>query len=91
MISLITYDSAISPDKDGHYLLVLTPRQKNTTFNVLRLTIDKNNFYILRLSFDDAFGNSTDLRFSRIQFNTGLPKTFFLYKPPKGVQVFEMP
>lgn len=88
---IITYDSAISPDKDGHYLLVLTPRQKNTTFNVLRLTIDKNNFYILRLSFDDAFGNSTDLRFSRIQFNTGLPKTFFLFKPPKGVQVFEMP
>lgn len=88
---IIKYDEAGFPDKDGHYSLVLTPRQKNTTLNVLRLTIDKNNFYILKLSFDDAFGNSTNLRFSRIQFNTGLSETFFAFKPPKGVQVFEMP
>ena len=88
---IITYARHKTVDKEGNYLLVLTPRRKNTSFNILKLTIDKKKFHILRLSFDDAFGNSTVLRFSGIQFNTGLAEKFFRFKPPAGVQIFEMP
>lgn len=88
---LIKYAEPKSLDKGGNYLLMLTPREKTPACNSVKLTIDKNNFYILQLSFDDALGNSTTLTFSNISLNTGLDQNLFKFKPPKGVQVFEMP
>ncbi|MDI6742721.1 MAG: outer membrane lipoprotein carrier protein LolA [Smithella sp.] len=87
----IKYAEPAYRDKDGHYLLVLTPRQKTGLFNALQLTVDKNNFYIMQMSFDDAFGNSTRLNFSNIILNSGLTEKIFRFKPPAGVQVFEIP
>jgi outer membrane lipoprotein carrier protein len=55
------------------------------------MTIDKSDFYILQVSFDDAMGNSTTLKFSNISINTGLEEKMFQFRAPKGVQVFEMP
>ena len=78
-------------DKDGNYLLVLIPREKTAACNSVNLTIDRNNFYILQISFDDVMGNSTTLRFSNISINTGLAQKMFQFKPPVGVQVFDMP
>jgi outer membrane lipoprotein carrier protein len=78
-------------DKDGNYLLVLIPREKTTACNSVKLTIDKNNFNILQVSFDDVMGNSTTLKFSNISINTGLTQKMFQFRPPAGVQVFEMP
>jgi len=88
---IITYARPNAVNEEGNYLLILTPRRKNTSFNVLKLTIDKKKFHIVRLSFDDAFGNSTVLKFSGIQFNAGLAEKLFQFKPPAGVQIFEMP
>jgi len=78
-------------DKDGNYLLVLTPREKTAACNSVRMTVDKNNFYILQISFDDVLGNSTTLKFSNISINTGLEQKMFQFKPPRGVEVLEMP
>ena len=78
-------------DKDGNYLLVLIPREKTAACNSVKLIIDKNNFYILQVSFDDFMGNSTILKFSNISMNTGLTQKIFQFKPPAGVEVFEMP
>jgi outer membrane lipoprotein carrier protein len=36
-------------------------------------------------------GNSTTLKFSNISINTGLAQKMFQFKPPAGVEVFEMP
>lgn len=88
---VIQYAKAGALDKDGNYLLILTPKEKTPACNSVKLTIDKNNFYILQLSFDDALGNSTTLKFSNIYLNTGLAQKLFQFKPPKGVQVFDMP
>jgi outer membrane lipoprotein carrier protein len=87
----IAYAKSKALDKDDNYLLTLIPREKTTACNSVKLTIDKNKFYILQLSFDDALGNSTSLKFSNISLNTGLTEKFFRFRPPKGVQVFEMP
>jgi outer membrane lipoprotein carrier protein len=88
---IVKYAEPACRDKDGNYLLVLTPRQKTGLFSALRLTVDKNNFYIRQMSFDDAFGNSTRLNFSNIILNSGLTEKIFRFQPPAGVQVFEIP
>ena len=88
---VIKYAEPKAYDKDGNYLLVLTPREKTAACNSVKLTIDKNNFYILQVSFDDVMGNSTTLKFSNISINTGLAQKMFQFRPPAGVEVFEMP
>lgn len=88
---VIKYAEPKAYDKDGNYLLVLIPREKTTACNSVKLTIDKSNFYIMQISFDDVMGNSTTLKFSNISFNTGLTQKKFQFKPPVGVQIFEMP
>ena len=88
---VIKYAEPKAYDKDGNYLLVLTPREKTAACNLVKLTIDKNNFYIMQISFDDVMGNSTTLKFSNISINTGLAQKMFQFRPPAGVQIFEMP
>lgn len=88
---IIKYAQPRAWDKDGNYLLNLIPKEKTAACNAVKLTIDKNNFYILQLSFDDALGNSTMLKFSNIAINTGLDAKLFQFQPPKGVQIFEIP
>jgi len=78
-------------DKNGNYLLLLIPLEKSSAYNVLKITVDKSNFYILQVSFDDVLGNSTILKFSNISINTGLSQKIFQFKPPAGVEVFQMP
>jgi len=88
---LIKYAEPKALDKDGNYLLVLTPREKTAACNLIKLTIDKNNFYILQVSFDDVMGNSTTLKFSNISINTRVAQKMFQFRTPAGVEVFEMP
>lgn len=88
---VIKYAQSGALDKDGNYLLNLIPKEKTAACNSVKLTIDKNNFYILQLSFDDAMGNSTTLKFSNISINMGIPPKEFQFKPPAGVQIFEVP
>jgi len=87
----IKYAEPKALDKDGNYMLVLTPREKTAACNLINLTIEKNSFYIQQVSFDDVMGNSTTLRFSNISVNTGLAQKMFQFKAPAGVEVFEMP
>lgn len=88
---LIKHAEPKAQDKDGNYLLVLIPREKTAACNSVKLVVDKNNFYILQVSFDDVMGNSTTLKFSNISINTGVAQKMFQFKPPAGVQIFEMP
>jgi outer membrane lipoprotein carrier protein len=88
---IIKYAEPKALDKNGNYLLVLIPREKTAACNLVKLSVDKNNFNILQVSFDDVMGNSTTLKFSNISLNTGLTQKMFQFKPPAGVQIFEMP
>jgi len=88
---IIKYAEPKAQDKEGNYLLVLTPKEKTAACNSVKMTIDKNNYYILQISFDDALGNSTTLKFSNISINTGVEQKVFQFKPPKGVQIFDVP
>jgi outer membrane lipoprotein carrier protein len=87
----IKYAEPEALDKQGNYLMVLTPLEKNSSLNPFQITIDKSTFLILRVSFEDTMGNSTALKFFNISTNTGLSEKMFQFKPPEGVSVFNMP
>jgi outer membrane lipoprotein carrier protein len=88
---VIRYAAPNALDKQGNYLLVLTPREKTPSLNPFSITVDKNTSLILQVSFEDTMGNSTTLKFSNITTNIGLAEKIFQFKPPKGVSIFNMP
>ncbi len=78
-------------DKNGNYSLILSPREKNSGLNDFQLTLDKSNYQIIRISFDDTMGNSTVLMFTAITINSSVSEKLFQFKPPAGVNVYNMP
>jgi len=78
-------------DKNGNYLLKLYPREKGASYQYLEMTIQKDDFHILQVSFDDVMGNATVLKFSGLKMNSGLSSKLFRFQPPPGVSVFQMP
>jgi outer membrane lipoprotein carrier protein len=87
----IEYAKPKALDKNDNYILILTPLERSSAYNTLQINVDKNNFYILQVNFDDVLGNSTTLRFSNISINTGLAPKIFQFQPPAGVSIFKMP
>lgn len=87
----IKYAEPQTLDKQGNYLLVLAPLEKTPSLQPFSITVDKNTFLILQVSFEDTMGNSTVLKFSNISTNTGLSEKMFQFKPPEGVSIFNMP
>jgi outer membrane lipoprotein carrier protein len=78
-------------DKNGDYLLTLIPKISDTGVDKLYVTIDKENFQIIQCSFTDLYGNLTRIRLSDIRINNNLDDKIFSFKPPSGVDVFNMP
>jgi outer membrane lipoprotein carrier protein len=87
----ITYAEPKALDKNGNYLLLLIPLEKNTILNPIQINVDKSRFYILQVNFDDVLGNSTSIKFSNIFINNGLTDKMFQFQPPAGVSIFDMP
>lgn len=87
----IKYATPQATDKSGNYLLQLYPREKGASYQYLQMTIARNDFHILQVSFDDVMGNSTVLKFSGIKMNSGLSSKLFQFQPPPGVSIFKMP
>ncbi len=87
----IKYAEPKALDQQGNYMLVLTPLEKAPGLNPFSITVDKNTFIIVQVSFEDTMGNSTLLKFFNITTNTGLSDKMFQFKPPAGVSIFNMP
>lgn len=80
-----------SVDKNGNYLLTLVPKVPDTGVDKLHVTIDKEDFQLTQCSFTDFYGNVTRIRLSDIKINNNLDDKLFSFKPPSGVDVFNMP
>jgi outer membrane lipoprotein carrier protein len=78
-------------DRNGDYLLTLVPKVSDTGVDKLYLTIDKEDFQIIQCSFTDLYGNMTRIRLADIRINNNLDDKLFNFKPPSGVEVFNMP
>jgi len=78
-------------DRNGDYLITLVPKVSDTGVDKLHLTIDKEDFQIIQCSFTDLYGNMTRIRLADIRINNNLDDKIFSFKPPSGVEVFNMP
>jgi outer membrane lipoprotein carrier protein len=78
-------------DRKGDYLLTLIPKVSDTGVDKLYITVDKENFQIIQCSFTDLYGNITRIRLADIRINNNLDDKLFNFKPPSGVEVFNMP
>jgi outer membrane lipoprotein carrier protein len=87
---LIRYAEPEIRDKEGNILLVLIPKQTGLGIERLNMTVDQESFQILQCRFSDAFGNITRIRFRNIKTNNQLPESLFHFKPPRGVEIFNI-
>ena len=79
------------PSPQENYFLELTPNEFQGSLEKLFLLIDRENFRILQAKIQDVMGNTTQISFSKAQFDNRLPDSLFTFTPPKGVEVFQMP
>lgn len=66
--------------------LEATPKAKESTFERLRLGFDRNAM-LEAMELKDHFGQTTVLKFSRLERNPRLPIELFKFIPPKGADV----
>lgn len=76
---------AESGAKDNLEWVELTSREKDTTFERVRLGFDQHDLRIMELV--DNFGQTTRLEFSHLQHNPRLAASLFEFTPPPGVDV----
>jgi outer membrane lipoprotein carrier protein len=78
-------------DRDGHHLLTLTPKTADLGIDKLYLTIDQTTLQIIKCRFTDMYGNLTRIQFRNIKINNQLPESLFNFKPPRGVEIYNVP
>jgi outer membrane lipoprotein carrier protein len=88
---IVGFSKPDTVDRNGDYLLTLIPKVSDTGVDKLYITINKDNFQIIQCSFADLYGNITRIRLTDIRINNNLDDKLFSFKPPSGVEVFNMP
>lgn len=80
-----------APLRDGFPGLNLTPVEPGTGLNRLQMEVDPETFLITRLILFEENGNQSSFEFKDIRTHSGLKNAFFVFIPPKGVEVVEAP
>lgn len=73
-------------ERDGLAWLRLVSKADEPEFAYAELGFDRHD-QLLRMRFEDALGNTTEIRFTGWQRNTALPAGTFVFTPPEGVDV----
>ncbi len=68
-------------------VLMLFPHEPSTQFVEAKLWIHSKSFFIDRVIITDFYGNTNEMRFEKIVTNPSLPKSRFVFTPPKGVDI----
>ena len=77
---------AESGAKDGLSWLSAKPKRSETNFVAIRMGFNGRS-ELVAMELDDAFGNTTVLRFTRLQRNPSFAPSLFKFIPPKGADV----
>lgn len=72
-------------DQDGLAWVEATPKAAESGFEKVRLGFAGSDLKAMDLF--DSFGQTTQIRFSRIEKNPALPASTFSFKPPAGADV----
>jgi len=71
----------------GTIALRLTPRQTERDYEYLVVAIDPRSLQIRALVTRDEFGGDSQITFSNLRENAGIPDRTFAFTPPRGVEV----
>ena len=74
-----------APDADGLEWLEATPKNRDTTFERIRMGFRGDT--LVQMELFDFFGQRTRLKFSKLQRNPAVPASRFAFTPPKGADV----
>ena len=83
---LVDYRSDL-PDYEGSFFLRMVPKREEE-FDYLILVVNPKDYDVERMVVFDAFGNTTDYLFLRIE-RPQLADNIFNFTVPRGVEVFE--
>ena len=72
-------------ETEGWLWFELTPKKENTNFESVSLAFESSVLKAMEMR--DNFGQTTRLEFSDVNKNPSLPKSRFVFIPPKGVDV----
>ena len=72
-------------DRDGAFVLDLTPKQPLPTLTRLILTVGPKLFEVRKAVVYDQFENAVTMQFAKLATNSGIPDQVFTFVPPKGV------
>jgi len=71
--------------------LELKPRRQMGFIKKILLEVNNSNdFPIKAFSMFDTYGNKVDVAVKNVESNSGLKDSFFIFKPPPGVEVFDL-
>jgi chaperone LolA len=73
-------------EREGLSWLNARPRGKESTFSAIRMGFNEQA-ELVAMELNDAFGNTTVLRFVHLQRNPQLASGLFRFAPPKGADV----
>jgi outer membrane lipoprotein carrier protein len=72
-------------DRDGAFVLDLTPKQPLPTLTRLILTVGPKLYEVRKAVVYDQFENAVTMQFAKLTTNSGIPDQVFTFVPPKGV------
>ncbi len=75
--------------RDGLEWLEATPREKESSFERIRMGFGPKT--LERMELTDTFGQTTLLRFIKLDSNPKLDESLFTFTPPKGADVIGQP
>ncbi len=78
-------------DNKHFFYLQLTPKNPNTLFDKIILTIDRSNFFIKKSYIFYLSGDIAKLILEKTYLNIKLKDTVFNFKAPPGSEVFKIP
>ena len=81
--------SESNAQKEGYFIVELTPKEPYPALARLVLTVDKKTYYVVQADVFDELGNVTRTRFNEIRTNVGLSNGLFNFTIPPGAEVLK--
>lgn len=81
------FDVKLAALESANHVLILTPKQEQTSLKKLILEVGKENSIVEKTTITDHFGNQTAVTFTNIKLNASMKDSLFKYTPPKDAAI----
>jgi outer membrane lipoprotein carrier protein len=73
-----------------YYLIVLTPKKKDTTIDRILILVSRNDYMIYQINLYNVLGSVTRIAFKDLAVNSGLKDSMFHFIVPSGVETIKI-